>query len=66
MNTHYDAFDICMRIVKEFAEEHDNAKIAIPYKMGCGIAGGDWNTVEQIIHRVFGASDLEVEIWKLV
>lgn len=66
MNTHYDAFDICMRIVKEFAEEHDNAKIAIPYKMGCGIAGGDWNTVEQIIHDVFDGSDLEVEIWKLV
>lgn len=66
MDTHYDAFDHCMRMVKEFAEEHDDAKIAIPYKMGCGIAGGDWHTVEQIINRVFDGSDLEVEIWKLV
>lgn len=66
MDTHYEAFDHCMQGVKEFAEEHDNAKIAIPYKMGCGIAGGDWGTVEQIIHDVFEGSDLEVEIWKLV
>lgn len=66
MNTHYEAFDHCMQMVKEFSEEHDNAKIAIPYKMGCGIAGGNWETVEQIIHNVFDGSDLEVEIWKLV
>lgn len=66
MNTRYDVFDFCMRMVKEFAEEHDNAKIAIPYKMGCGIANGAWSVVEQIIHDVFDASDLEVEIWKLV
>lgn len=66
MDTHYEAFDHCMQMVKEFAEEHENAKIAIPYKMGCGIAGGDWNAVEYIIHDVFDCSDLEVEIWKLV
>lgn len=66
MNTDYDAFDHCMRMVKKFAEKHNNAKIAIPYKMGCGIAGGDWNTVEQIIRNVFDGSNMEVEIWKLV
>lgn len=66
MSTHYDAFFHCMEMVKEFAEEHDNAKIAIPYKMGCGIAGGDWEFVKDIIITVFGNSDLKVEIWKLI
>lgn len=65
MDTHYAAFGHCMRMVKEFAEERYNAKIAIPYKMGCGIAGGDWDIIEQIIHDVFDSSALEVEIWKL-
>lgn len=66
MDTDYELFATAMQVVKRFAKETDNAKIAIPYKMGCGIAGGDWNTVEQIIHDVFDGSDLEVEIWKLV
>lgn len=60
--TDYGAFNHCMKMVKEFAKEHDNAKIAIPYKMGCGIAGGDWNTVGQIIHNVFDGSDLETGV----
>lgn len=47
------------------AKSHRLSKIAIPYKMGCGIAGGDWNIVEKIIHDVFDKADIEVEIWKL-
>lgn len=27
-------------------------KFAIPYLMGCGIAGGDWNIVQRIIEQV--------------
>lgn len=66
MNTDYGLFTAVMGVVRNWAEEHGNAKIAIPYKMGCGIAGGDWDTVEQIIHNVFDCSDLEVESWKLI
>lgn len=66
MDTDYELFTSAMGLVRKWAEKHNNAKIAIPYKMGCGTAGGDWNTVEQIIHDVFDGSDLEVEIWKLV
>lgn len=63
--TNYDAFESVMNKVKKFAEEHDNAKIAVPYKIGCGLAWGDWNIVEKIIFDVFEYSDLDVEIWKL-
>ena len=28
-------------------------KIGIPYKIGCGLAGGDWNIVKDIIEKVF-------------
>ena len=26
--------------------------IAIPYKMGCGLAGGDWNKVTEILEEI--------------
>jgi O-acetyl-ADP-ribose deacetylase (regulator of RNase III) len=28
-----------------------NASVALPYKLSCGICGGDWNEVQQIIKR---------------
>jgi len=37
--------------------------IAIPYNIGCGLGGGDWNTVYKIIEEVFEYYD--VTIYKL-
>lgn len=39
--------------------------LGIPYLMGCGLAGGDWNIVEAIIKSVFGKSTIDVVIVKL-
>ena len=36
--------------------------IGFPYKIGCGLAGGDWNVVESIINEIF--KDYKVEIYK--
>jgi len=30
-------------------ETQINEPIAVPYKIGCGMAGGDWNTYEKIL-----------------
>jgi O-acetyl-ADP-ribose deacetylase (regulator of RNase III) len=38
-------------------------KIAIP-KIGCGLAGGDWNIVEQLINDTVG-DDLEIWVYEL-
>jgi len=38
--------------------------IAIPYNLGCGLAGGDWNIVYKMIEEVF--NDYNVTIYKLV
>lgn len=29
-----------------------NVKIGVPWRMGCGLGGGDWNVVEEILKRV--------------
>jgi len=38
--------------------------IAIPYKLGCGLAGGDWNVVYDIIKR-HDTDWADIQIWKL-
>lgn len=38
------------RRLGEYARKH-NLSVAIPYKISCGICGGDWNEVRQIIEE---------------
>lgn len=61
-DTDYIAMEKCLRNIKAWAE-NNNLSIAIPYKIGCGIANGDWNTVYKIIEKVF--SDYDVTLYKL-
>lgn len=43
---------------------YPNAAIRIPYRIGCGLAGGDWNIVKKIIEESLIANNIDVEIWK--
>ena len=36
--------------------------VYIPYKIGCGLGGADWNIVEEILHKVFDNSGKNVYI----
>lgn len=38
--------------------------IYIPYKIGCGLGGADWNIVEEIINKTFEKSEKNVFICK--
>ncbi len=38
--------------------------IYIPYKIGCGLGGANWNIVEEIIHKTFEKSTKSVYICK--
>lgn len=38
-----------------------NAKIAMPYKIGCVRGGADWSVVYKMIDEIF--ADFEVELW---
>ena len=61
--TDYNAMFMALQRVRDLAEAH-NMTVRIPYKMGCGIAGGDWDRVRQIIYSIFGASTVDVFIVK--
>lgn len=54
----YKAILSCMLKVKEYAIKN-NKSIAIP-KIGAGLAGGDWKTIENILKEVFDNYDITV------
>lgn len=61
-NTDYEAMKKALEIVKEFAKQ-ENLSVAIPYKIGCGIANGEWEKVLEVINEVF--KDYSVSLYKL-
>lgn len=48
----------------EIADGFNGKIIAIPEKIGCGLAGGDWKIVSHIIAGVFADTTGAVQIWK--
>lgn len=56
----YEALTLCLRKMnKEFKGEH----IGLP-QIGCGLAGGDWNKVKQIIQQELIDCNITVVIYK--
>lgn len=57
----YEAIRKCLSIVKDFAKAK-GLSIAMP-KIGAGLAGGDWDTIEGVLNEVF--CDYDVTIYYL-
>ncbi len=51
---------------KQLREEHfpgdSPTTLGIPYKIGCGLAGGDWNVVRAIVYSAFEKSSIHAVI----
>lgn len=61
--TDYEAMAACFIRIKDMAEAC-NMTVHIPYRIGCGIAGGNWSLVRQLIYSVFSGSPVDVYIVK--
>ena len=59
--TDYDALKEALFLLKVSAKDH-NMSIAIPFNIGCGLAGGNWETVYKIIEEVF--QDYDATLYK--
>lgn len=46
--TNYLALKECFKTVEQFSKEME-LKVFLPYKIGCSLAGGDWNIVKGLI-----------------
>lgn len=62
----YEAFYSLLEITRRSADLHDNETenltIGIPYKIGCDLAGGDWEICKSMINSIFGNSNIKVII----
>lgn len=65
--TDYDALRKAFQTIRGMASPvpaRAATRVRIPYRMGCGLAGGDWNIVMSIIQEELLDHDIIVEIWK--
>lgn len=59
----YKSLEVCLTKLAETAIE-EGASVHMP-RIGCGLAGGDWNVVESIINRTLTLRDVDVTVYDL-
>lgn len=60
--TDYQALESALIMTRDYAIKN-KLSVAIPYRIGCGLAGGNWQIVKQMIENIF--SDYPISIYKL-
>ncbi len=61
--TKYDMLQKGLEEVRSLAEK-ENLTIAIPYGIGCGLAGGDWDVVSKQLDDIFVSFSVKVYKWE--
>ena len=66
-HTDYDALKKALLNLKTLCENTEITEIGIPYKLGCGLAGGDWDgVVYPMLQELFATdSTITLYIYKL-
>lgn len=64
--TNYDALREAFVKLRDQMQIRNLYSLALPYKMGCGLAGGDWTIVKQIIRDTFESTNINVTIIRKV
>lgn len=60
--TDYEAFEKCLLQLKERVPAGET--IAMPYLIGCGLGGGDWEKISGLIETILSDTH-HVELWRL-
>lgn len=64
--TQYDQLMFCLLKVCDYIKKSSiDGRLALPYKIGCGLAGGDWNEVYNIIQRISDDTGVDIVLYKL-
>jgi hypothetical protein len=60
----YKAVESCLLKVADLALKY-NASIHCPYLMCCDLAGGEWETIENMLIEAFSVLDIDVTVYDL-
>lgn len=60
--TSYDAFERALNLIRTYIP--DDVKIGFPKNIGCGLGGGDWEIISDLIERILGQTN-DVYIYEL-
>lgn len=64
--TDYKALRECFEDVKSTAiSQFPLSAVAMPYKIGCGLGGGDWDEVYSILKEVFEKSPVTCKLYRM-
>jgi O-acetyl-ADP-ribose deacetylase (regulator of RNase III) len=68
--TDYEAFksgfkDAILKYRFMYNDYKSQLKIAIPYHIGCGLAGGDWKIISKILEQLESEENVEFVAYKL-
>ena len=55
--TDYDKLRQCLKTINK---EYKGKRVALPYLLGCGLAGGDWSIVKEIIEEELKDCDVDI------
>jgi len=61
--TNYEAYYTCLEKVRSYAEGK-KMNVAAPYKMGCSLAGGNWEICLEMFEEIFKDSSITCYICK--
>lgn len=61
-HTSYDMFKTCVVGIYEYAIKNGIDRIAMPFRIGCGLAGGDWEIVYGLLNCEL---PITLELWQL-
>lgn len=67
LRTDYNALKAAFDSLFEQMDELDLDSVSMPYGIGCGLAGGDWNVVSELLKEAAAIYDMRihVELWKI-
>ena len=60
----YDALKKSLLNLRNDMDANNLQSVAFPYKIGAGLAGGDWQIISGIIAEVFENTNINVQFWK--
>jgi len=60
-------FLACLSDIRNYMHENNLKSLAFPYKIGCGLAGGDWKTYLEMLETFgdgFKSPDMYIALYK--